>query len=245
MERNKQMKHLRLNFLLFCALITMGPFTQAIAQNCSVKDPNISGSYEGDCRRGKAHGEGIAKGKDTYEGEFRKGEKHGQGTYTYQNGNIFKGEFEEDQRYGFGKFVSATDSTQNKEGFWKGKNFMGKNKESLKGYKIIVAQNVNEPSFSKGKGDENKLTITVRDINKGIKNLSISDYGAARPQQVQYFSSGDSGSGTAILPVLDINYPFEATISYSVPNKSNNFDLPVILRIQIIEPGDWKMNVNH
>ena len=34
---------------------------------------------------------------DTYEGQYRTGKMHGAGTYTYSSGDVFEGEFEDDE----------------------------------------------------------------------------------------------------------------------------------------------------
>jgi len=41
--------------------------------DCRVNDPDISGSYSGECVVGVAHGKGIAKGRDEYNGAFKNG----------------------------------------------------------------------------------------------------------------------------------------------------------------------------
>ena len=72
------------------------------AQNCDVLVDVLSGDYTGDCRKGRAHGEGIARGEDiVYEGEFKKGLPHGEGTLTFADGRIFKGEWKYGEVYGY------------------------------------------------------------------------------------------------------------------------------------------------
>ena len=41
----------------------------------------IQGTYEGDCKDGKASGKGNAIGEDTYEGNFKNGYPDGTGKY--------------------------------------------------------------------------------------------------------------------------------------------------------------------
>ena len=62
---------------------------------CRVRLPDLAGSYEGECHRGRAHGQGKAIGRDTYEGEFAKGLPHGHGTYTWANGGHLRGRVRE------------------------------------------------------------------------------------------------------------------------------------------------------
>ena len=76
--------------------------TNVLAQ-CEVKLDEIKGTYEGGCKKGKAEGSGKAVGTDTYEGEFKKGLPHGEGTYTWANGNVFRGLFKKGKKEGKGK----------------------------------------------------------------------------------------------------------------------------------------------
>ena len=94
---------------------------------CRVRLPDLAGSYEGDCHKGKAHGTGKAIGRDIYEGEFAKGWPHGTGTYTWANGDYYEGEFVKGSKEGQGKMVFASvnaDSVQ--VGQWENDQFLGK-----------------------------------------------------------------------------------------------------------------------
>ena len=61
-------------------------FTANAQSDCKVNDPDIAGSYSGECRNGLANGQGTASGKDKYVGEFRDGLEHGKGDYTWGSG---------------------------------------------------------------------------------------------------------------------------------------------------------------
>ena len=61
--------------------------TAAMAQDCVVSVAALSGKYEGDCKNGKADGNGKAMGEDAYEGAFRSGLPDGKGKYTWKNGD--------------------------------------------------------------------------------------------------------------------------------------------------------------
>ena len=76
--------------------------------DCRVLVDDLAGSYEGDCQKGKAHGQGRAMGKDIYEGEFKKGYPDGKGKYTWINGDYFEGAFEKGKREGEGTMVYAS-----------------------------------------------------------------------------------------------------------------------------------------
>ena len=59
---------------------------------CVVEDSDIGDSYSGDCQNGKAHGFGVAKGRDTYRGNFIDGKTHGHGVYTWDSGSRYEGD---------------------------------------------------------------------------------------------------------------------------------------------------------
>jgi hypothetical protein len=63
------------------------------SEKCMVVDPDLQGTYTGQCVRGLADGQGKAVGRDTYVGEFKAGMKHGQGVYSWSDGARFEGEY--------------------------------------------------------------------------------------------------------------------------------------------------------
>ena len=104
-----------------CVLL-MTTSNQLIAQDCKVLDPNLEGTYTGDCKNGKAAGLGKAVGKYTYEGEFKAGLPDGKGEMTDDQGILFKGNFKKGKRDGEG-ILYFKDSTLN--GFWKNDKYIG------------------------------------------------------------------------------------------------------------------------
>ncbi len=101
--------------LLILLLTSMAP---AFA-DCRVTDPELQGFYEGGCRKGLAHGEGVARGTAEYQGEFRQGMKHGQGKKTWAWGDRYEGGFVKDRRHGRGMYVWGENSP------WAGERFVG------------------------------------------------------------------------------------------------------------------------
>jgi len=70
-----------------------------------VHDPDLQGSYVGDCRDGLAEGYGEAHGTAQYSGEFKAGRKHGKGSKTWPAGDRYEGDFAEDRREGTGMYT--------------------------------------------------------------------------------------------------------------------------------------------
>ena len=60
---------------------------------------NVVGSYEGEYKDGKYHGQGIFSYPDgsKYEGKWKHGIYHGKGKYTFSDGIKWKGEWREDK----------------------------------------------------------------------------------------------------------------------------------------------------
>lgn len=72
-------------------------------ENCSVKDPDLSGKYYGECLNGFANGSGEAAGRDIYAGAFKSGLPDGNGTYKWGagsewEGDVYVGVFENGER---------------------------------------------------------------------------------------------------------------------------------------------------
>jgi hypothetical protein len=105
-------------FTIFTALTTFTAPAFAAAQ-CQVADPELQGSYEGDCKNGLAHGYGVAKGSAEYQGEFRKGLKDGKGVKTWAWGDRYEGGFLNDRRHGKGMYVWGAASP------WAGERYVG------------------------------------------------------------------------------------------------------------------------
>ena len=63
--------------------------------------------YEGQCKDGYPHGEGVytKKNGEVYEGEFKNGLKHGKGVNVWKNGNKYEGKFKDGYYHGKGIFT--------------------------------------------------------------------------------------------------------------------------------------------
>ena len=91
----------------------------SLAADCRVLDPELQGAYEGGCRKGLAHGEGVATGSAEYRGEFRNGMKHGTGVKTWAWGDRYEGGFVTDRKSGKGMYTWGAGSP------WAGERFVG------------------------------------------------------------------------------------------------------------------------
>lgn len=137
---------------------------------CEVKLEAISGQYEGDCKKGLAHGEGEASGVDSYKGEFKKGLPHGAGTYRWSNGDVYEGAFKGGQKDGEGKLVHANgDPTL--VGFWAEDEYIGTDKNP---YKIInKPPSVNRITFKRKAAEPNQITMRYTRLGKPAKSRNL------------------------------------------------------------------------
>ena len=115
------------------AVVLIFGFIIVNAQDCKVLVPELSGTYEGECKKNLANGEGLAKGKDTYKGMFKKGYPNGLGVYTYSNGDVFEGIFQKGEKHGEGVMLLKRDQLPDSvlRGFWSKNTYQGKFKVSF------------------------------------------------------------------------------------------------------------------
>ena len=98
------------------AMLFSGLSDLAIAQKCTVIDPELQGQYSGGCLAGLAEGYGEAEGIARYKGSFHSGKKSGAGLKTWPWGDQYRGEFLDDAMEGEGHFVrQSTDLRSGEE----------------------------------------------------------------------------------------------------------------------------------
>ena len=112
---------------IFCSLVLFLSL-HAYSQNCTVVPDALKGTYEGDCKKDKANGNGTATGEDSYTGEFKNGYPEGRGKYTWKNGDWYEGEWKKGMREGKGSmFYKEKDSKDSLlTGYWKKDKYIGR-----------------------------------------------------------------------------------------------------------------------
>ena len=151
---------------LLVALLTCLAFAPTQAQDCEVKVPAIADAYDGDCKKGVAHGTGTATGTDTYTGEFKKGLPHGQGIYTWASGDIYDGAFEKGEKHGEGMLVFAETGLKQK-GYWNEDEYIGAEKDP---YTIVQKSNsILRVSFKRESADQDQLKFAFTRLGKPIE----------------------------------------------------------------------------
>lgn len=225
------MKHFSFLLILFLS------FSQLLAQSsdCVVLLESISGSYEGDCKKGKAHGIGTAQGTHKYEGEFRKGWPFGEGKYTWTEGRWYNGMFRNGMKNGYGKMHSNLIGEDTLlVGYWRNNRYMGE--EKLADFEIIERRNL-----------EN-MNIILRDIDGSSLRIKILRDKSTNSKAVITMlnsSSGHGRKGSGSVVYENIEFPFQFSIFYDTPNRIDSNNISCVVEVIINTPGDWEVRLEN
>ena len=186
------------------------------SQDCIVDMDVLKGAYTGDCKKGKANGTGKAVGTDTYEGQSKSGLPDGEGTYTWKNGNTFKGVFQKGLKSGDGemqyKFADKPDSIV--KGFWKKDMYVGKYQypyKVLTKTRKITKADIKFGSTSTGQ----QITIWVSATSSGAPTIQSGTIPKVQPsltlQRGIYLRSyvTDTYTSKSETILYDVEYPFQ------------------------------------
>lgn len=203
-------------------------------EKCKVLKADIAGEYSGACKKGFASGQGISKGENTYKGKFKKGLPNGKGTMIYANGGKYEGQWKNGERNGEGKYsIKVDDKETIEDGIWKQDKYIGKKK--VKGYKIIKKQSVSRYTI-RNMGDQfNRVTIKVK--NNGQALVNLTNITGSMGNKVDY-------QGYTVFENIS-SFPFSCEMRYSVPSKLGSVNVPTEFFFEIIEPGDWMVEIQH
>lgn len=181
-------------------VILINTTSTLFAQNCTVDEASLKGTYTGDCKKGKANGKGKAVGENTYEGEFKSGLPDGDGTYTWSNGNSYNGSFDKGLKNGHGvmtyKRAGKVDSVI--EGYWKKGVYIGRYEYP---YKVITK-------------------------TKKVSRVEIKPATAALKNQITIWVSSTSASAATLngmLPKAEISNLILQTGTYVRSTQNNTY----------------------
>lgn len=206
------------------------------SEPCRAKLLYLSKSYEGDCKKGLAHGEGIAMGEDYYKGEFKKGLPHGKGRYVWFDGSIYDGDWIHGQKDGYGIFTQKIMNRDTvTEGYWKKDRYVGK--ENLPSYKVSVRRDINRYTFTKVRDDGADIRVNfMRSV--GTKNVDIRNF-------VVDYNSGSESRGNGYIILEGIKFPFVCNLSYATMDNMNSTLLNIVFNFTINEPGSWLLMLSN
>jgi len=206
----------------------------AQTEECKVLLPELTGKYSGKCKKGLAHGNGTAEGKDRYEGKFKDGLPDGYGTYSNSDGEVYEGYFNEGKRHGQGKLktkINGKDSTYN--GIWKNGEFVKLVQPVA--YNILRIINVNRHTVHRvNNGARVLFSLTQNGVpNNGVANLlMISDSGT-------YVEIGNKKGFENVV------FPFLCKVTYVTPNAIKTQIYEVTFEITVNNPGDWLITLSN
>jgi hypothetical protein len=219
-------------FFLSCVLSFKG-FTQENTDDCKVLLKEISGSYTGDCKDGLADGKGIAHGTDRYEGSFSKGLPDGKGTYTYKNGDIFKGEWKNGFKNGKGKLkYTVNGKTTTLSGFWAEDSYKGVNLQEEE-YRVTNMTGIEHYSIKKTGDNENCIQISFeRILDKYIpSDLTVE------------ISSGYKLDQNLKVLILNYQLPVQCALHFTI--KVQETLKQCNLTFDILKPGKYEVFISN
>jgi len=225
------MKNKIILLLIILLQLNLFSFSQ---DSCKVLKPEISGKYQGKCKKGLANGKGVAIGIDKYEGTFKKGLPEGKGKYTWANGETYYGEWKNGMRDGEGIFTYkkfGADSVLT--GIWEKDKFI--KKISPIPYKVYIARDIDRYSITK---TDNGNKISLQLLRLGMVNNDISDFSF----QADNGLYKEVGSKYIYYQVL---FPVTLKINYTTYNKLRSAKIYPVLEVTINEPGEWEIEINN
>jgi hypothetical protein len=226
----------RIYLILFLGLFCK--WTIAQTTSCAVLVDSIKGTYEGECKNGKANGTGKSVGTDTYDGEFKNGLPEGKGKYTWKNGDYYYGEWKKGLKDGKGelhRFEGGKESLVT--GYWKKGNYRG---EYANPYVINnVTTDIGRVEVTKITDKDFTLTVTVENLQggggagSGFQPTTVMT--AHQVTRGSYVSKSNNVlTNKEVTTFRGIIFPFRVIL---------NFGNSTMMDIEIFEQGAWDVKV--
>lgn len=219
-------KHLVVLFLLM-------PIFLVSQTDCKVLLPEIADQYIGKCKKGLAHGKGLAVGVDRYDGTFKKGLPDGKGSYTWSTGEVYTGEWKDGKRNGVGTYSYTKDGKPEvEEGIWENNDYVGPIPEKPK---VLSSVSIERFSFQR-QGDGNQITINF--YLSGSNNVDLEGFSAVATSGTRFESPGKVGFQSIV-------FPFTCKLSYNSWNKTRTSRVSTRFEFEITQPGRWVLNLHN
>lgn len=208
------------------------------AQNdCKVLVEKLKGEYIGECKKGKAHGQGSATGEESYTGRWKKGYPNGEGIYTYANGDVYKGIMRKGKKDGKGILKNKLFAgAEVKIGYWENDKYIGENKLTAK-YYITKNSGLDRVRISKRREGENSIRLIFTKTSQTLRSLPDG--------LMKIYSSGieSSSSYGAILILDDVEFPFHMELRFTGSSKLAGIPTKCELNFEINMPGEWEVHI--
>lgn len=225
--------------LLFLLILSAG-ISNARAQNadCTVLMDSIKGTYTGDCKNGKANGNGKSVGIHTYDGEFKNGLPEGQGKYTWANGDYYYGGWKKGMKDGKGQLHKFEDGKETLvTGYWKKDGYKG---EYENPYVITnTTSDIGRVQVTNMNNKGNTITITVESLfnNSSLRSGNFETSTLMTAHQVtrgSYVSKASNAlTNKEVTTFRGVIFPFRCIFNFGTTT----------LEIEFFENGAWDVNV--
>jgi hypothetical protein len=227
-------------FISITLFNTANLYSQDSTKTCKVELKTLTGTYEGECKNGFAHGKGEAKGGHRYVGMFKFGLPNGKGTYYYNNGIYYEGNFQEGLKEGKGETHyqrnGMTDSIV--KGYWSADEYRGK---SYKTYEITEMPAFERVEITPSDESGNTLTIEITTTTGTPKDqfsgsgytLTVTDIIAKDGSMIRKLETADN--------------PAKYTVSYELskfPVKlQGRFSNGRIFNLELYKKAKWRIQI--
>lgn len=198
-------------YLLFISFLLFGNTYGQNKQSCKVINSELTGTYIGDCQKGRADGKGeftFADGSYVYVGHFEDGKMHG-------NGEIFS--------------IDKKKRTSIRKGTWEDNVYVGDDSEP---YVVKRTVNLDRHTVLKKPADDN--TVMINFFQNGNRNNNVTDLNVV-------VNNGNRMSGNFTEGYENIIFPFICQVNYRTQNKFKTTTYNVMFEIVINEPGSWEI----
>ncbi len=220
--------------LFILSILLTISFSITAQKTCKVLVPELAGSYTGKCKKGLAHGKGLAEGTDRYEGKFAAGLPNGKGTYTWANGDVYSGDWKEGRRDGEGTLtlrLAGGDSIV--RGLWEADKYLGPKPIEPK---VIAKVSIDRYKFINRAGVKNRVLIDF--YQNGTRNKDISNLLMNASNGVQCDLGQSIGYDF-------VEFPVRIKVSYMTKSKLKSADYQAVFEFEITEPGDWLVEIHN
>ena len=204
-------------------------------KKCQVLIPEISGTYKGKCKKGLAHGKGLAVGIDTYEGRFSEGRPSGKGKYTWADGRIFEGTFKDGIMDGQGTMTYPREGEDSiVSGIWKDDNYYG----PVPKPPYVVNRTMSVVRSSIRKINDMGSGVRIGIFLGGSYNVDITDFSLVSDTGEQVMLGSRYGIQNAIVP-------YKVYLKYRTWNHLRTQQHDVIFEFTINEPGTFEVAIHN
>ena len=229
------MKQVLLTLLLVAITINVVCAQEA---DCKVLVDSLKGTYTGECKSGKANGQGKAVGINSYDGEFKNGFPEGQGKYTWSNGNYYYGSWKKGLKDGKGELHQFENGKETRvTGYWKKDNYKG---EYENPYLITNStSDIGRVQVAKMSSNEATVIITVESLHttQSLSSGTFQTSTVMTAHQVtrgSYISKSNSAlTNKEVTTFRGVVFPFRCTFNFG-----NS-----MIEIEFFEKGSWDVVV--